>query len=135
MRVGFEAVYCSIPEVRLPHIIHPEDVGRRLHVPPKTFIPIAHHPTLRHIQNTVILTFATVTSSHIVLAFQIICKFTGSRRGADKIFLLLRYCALSLVVSSTFRGCTMFLSSSSIRPFGQHWETTPTDEEKCPKRK
>lgn len=63
-KVGFEVVYSSIPEVLLPHIIHPEDVGRWLHVPPKTFIPIAHHPTLRHTQNNVILTFVAVTSSH-----------------------------------------------------------------------
>jgi hypothetical protein len=45
--VGFDAVYASIPEVHIPHIIHPEDVGRQLQVPPKSFIPIALQPTLR----------------------------------------------------------------------------------------
>lgn len=35
-------MYSSIPEVHKHHIIHPEDVDNRLHVPPKTFYP--HNP-------------------------------------------------------------------------------------------
>jgi len=38
-KVGFEAVYSSIQEVHKPHVIHPEDADKRLHVPPKTFYP------------------------------------------------------------------------------------------------
>lgn len=41
-KVGFEAVYSSIPEVHKPHIIHPKDVDKRLHVPPKNFY--LHNP-------------------------------------------------------------------------------------------
>jgi len=67
-KVGFEAVYASIPDVHKPHIIHPEDVGRQLQVPPKTFISISLQPTLRHTQNTAILTFSAGTNMHIMIS-------------------------------------------------------------------